>query len=140
VIPPVFINSPTRIKRGTARRTNESIPPIIVMGAIKSCILPLARRYTRQAKPMATEMGVLITMKRITMQTRVITRRPGGADPYSPMNSRAAVKTTIPIPETQVEVQSFRLKILCNWYNKKISPAVGRAANTHAMEKCMVME
>ena len=43
VIPPVFINSPTRIKSGTARRTNESIPPMTIMGKIKSCILPRAR-------------------------------------------------------------------------------------------------
>jgi hypothetical protein len=79
-------------------------------------------------------------MKRITTQTRVITRRLGGMDTYSPINTRAVVKTTTPITETQVVAQSFRLKIFCNWYNTKISPAVGRAANTQAMEKCMVME
>ena len=89
---------------------------------------------------MAIEMGVLIAIKRITTQTRVITRRPGGMDICFPINTRAVVKTTTPIAETQVEAQSFRLKIFCNWYNTKISPAAGRAANTHAMEKCMVME
>jgi hypothetical protein len=50
------------------------------------------------------------------------------------------VKTTTPMAEMQVEAQSFRLRIVCNWYNTKISPAAGKAANTHAMEKCMVVE
>ena len=64
----------------------------------------------------------------------------GGTDIYFPIPTKTVVKTTTTMAEMQVEIQAFRLTITCHWNHTKISPATGKAAKTHAMEKPIVVE
>jgi hypothetical protein len=74
VIPPVFISSPARIKKGQARKGKESTPPTIRFGIIIRGVRCNRIRKRRELSPRANAMGVLskisVARRRIEKRTR----------------------------------------------------------------------